>query len=103
MALKPVSGKIESQELNDNFSYLDSDKVGRQELADMTNGITEVFETLEELEDEYPNGKKGLFLVVENGHIYYWEDNEWKDAGEYQSTEWLGLLTSDGEPWEVNE
>lgn len=101
MGLKPVKGKIESQELNDNFSYLDSDKVGRKELADMTNGITEVFETLEELEVEYPNGKRGLFLVVENGHIYHWKDNEWKDAGSYQSTEWMTYMTKQNEEWIV--
>lgn len=100
MSLKPVSGKIESQEINDNFSYLDSEKVSRQELAEMTNGITEVFETFEELEAEYPNGKEGLFLVVKDGHIYYWKD-EWKDAGKYQSTDWLDYMTEQDEEWVI--
>lgn len=32
MAIKPVSGKIESQEINDNFSYLDSEKRGMEKI-----------------------------------------------------------------------
>ena len=42
--------------------------------------------TLAALQTAYPNGTEGVFLVVENGHWYYYA-NGWKDGGVYQATE----------------
>ncbi len=46
MSIKPVSGKIQSQELNDNFSYLDSNKRGKDELVGMSGLTQEVKENM---------------------------------------------------------
>lgn len=87
MSLKPVSGKIESQELNDNFSYLDSIKAGMQDLAKAIKGPTETHDTITVLQNKYPNGADGVHLVLSNKHIYVWKDNNWTDAGPYQAME----------------
>lgn len=34
----------------------------------------------------YPDGADGVFLVLENGHWYYWANGAWVDGGVYQST-----------------
>ena len=41
------------------------------------------FATLAALQTAYPNGTKGVFLVLENGHWYYYVSG-WKDGGVYQ-------------------
>ena len=43
------------------------------------------FPTLSALQSAYPNGTEGVFLVLENGHWYYY-NNGWKDGGVYQAT-----------------
>lgn len=46
MSLKPVSGRIESQELNDNFSYLESEKIGINDEVEMEQLSQEVKEAM---------------------------------------------------------
>ena len=47
------------------------------------------YNTFSELQAAYPNGTDGIFLVLENGHWYYWqaETTSWEDGGVYQSTD----------------
>ncbi|PAD85011.1 hypothetical protein CHH57_01490 [Niallia circulans] len=45
------------------------------------------FNTLSSLQNAYPNGTDGIFLVLENGHIYLWINSSWQDAGVYQGIE----------------
>ena len=46
---------------------------------------TKTFANLSELQKAYPNGASGVMVTVDNGHKYFWQDNQWKDAGLYQS------------------
>lgn len=82
MPIKPVSGEIQAQPLNDNFSYLDS----------KTNAINKgapsgKFTTLADLEAAYPNGNSNIYVVTSNGNWYYWNGNSWTSGGTYQATE----------------
>ena len=45
------------------------------------------FTDLTALRTAHPNGTDGIFLVLENGHWYYWNDtsNAWTDGGIYQA------------------
>ena len=47
------------------------------------------FQTLSLLKTTYPSGTGGIFLVLEDGHWYYWNSDslDWLDGGVYQSTE----------------
>lgn len=47
------------------------------------NQFSATFYTLAALKSAYPNGASGVFLVIENNHIYKWEVNSWVDKGEY--------------------
>lgn len=59
---------------------------------DLTRYVTEsfvqpeAFNSLDELKRAYPSGKKGIFVAVDTGHFYFWQDNAWKDCGPFQST-----------------
>ena len=46
---------------------------------------TKVFDNLAELQKTYPNGADGVMVTVDNGHKYFWQNNQWKDFGVYQS------------------
>ena len=46
-----------------------------------------VYTTLNALKTAYPQGTEGVFLVLENGHIYIWNATVWTDAGAYQGIE----------------
>src|SRR5699024_4722412 len=78
MALKPVKGKIESQELNDNFSYLDS------AIKNIDKGSPKgVYDTVQQLKNAHPNGDSGIYIVGTNW--YFWSNSEWKKGGVYQA------------------
>lgn len=47
--------------------------------------VPETFKDLATLKSAYPNGKNGLFVTVDNGHKYIWQNNQWQDSGIYQS------------------
>lgn len=46
------------------------------------------YTNLTALQTAYPNGADGVFLVLENGHWYYWNSTSsaWSDGGLYQAT-----------------
>ena len=58
---------------------------------DLTRYVTEsfvqpeAFNSLDELKLTYPSGKKGIFVAIDTGHFYVWQDNAWKDCGSFQS------------------
>lgn len=58
---------------------------------DLTRYVTEnfvqpeAFNSLDELKRTYPSGKNGIFVAVDTGHFYFWQDNAWKDGGSFQS------------------
>ncbi|MCC4514085.1 SGNH/GDSL hydrolase family protein [Limosilactobacillus reuteri] len=70
-----------------------NDIATKNELANTQRGITttlsqvainpEAFDTLSALQQTYPNGKAGLFIVAENDHKYMYIDHTWKDCGPF--------------------
>lgn len=95
MALKSVSGKIESQELNDNFSYLAS-------LISSGGGLAlEIFDSLSDLQSTYPNGKEGAYIIKNTGDWYFWNGTEWKVGGAFVQSEFADVLTEQDEEWIV--
>jgi len=97
-------------ELNGNFTKIDSEITGK--MGDISKQITEklsnkadqsyvetmlatavsgapkgFYNTLTALQNAYPQGTAGVFLVLENGHIYIWNGMTWADAGVYQGIE----------------
>ena len=47
--------------------------------------IPETFPDLATLQAKYPKGNIGIFVTADNGHKYIWSNNQWQDAGIYQS------------------
>ena len=56
-----------------------------QNIGSVVATPTKTFANLSELQKAYPNGAVGVMVTVDNGHKYFWQDNQWKDAGVYQS------------------
>lgn len=83
MAIKPVSGEIKAQPLNDNFSYLDS------KASSMIGGPKETFTSLSALNTKYPNGSASAMLVTDsngaNGYLYTWNGSAWIKGPLYQA------------------
>lgn len=79
MAIKPVSGEIKAQILNDNFSALDSN------LANLSIGPFDTYTNLSALQSTYPNGRNGFAVVLESdgktGYMYTWTGATWKKGG----------------------
>ena len=45
-----------------------------------------VYATLTALQNAFPTGTDGNYVVSENGHWYYWNGSAWTDGGVYQAT-----------------
>lgn len=58
------------------------------------------FDTLKELEDAFPSGTTGLYVV--DKYLYGWNGNKWKVVKELGITPWNEFMTTDGEKWEVS-
>ena len=56
-----------------------------QNVGNVVAAPTKVFDNLAELQKTYPNGADGVMVTVDNGHKYFWQNNQWKDFGIYQS------------------
>lgn len=82
MAVKPVSGEIKAQPLNDNFSYLDS------KVEQVNGGPKETFTSFQDLQSKYPNGSNSAMLVTDekgdNGYLYTWSGSNWVKGALYQ-------------------
>lgn len=57
---------------------------------------TKVFANLSALQTAYPNGADGVMVTADNGHKYFWSNNQWTDGGVYQSSQALDALESPG-------
>ncbi|PHY97006.1 hypothetical protein CR166_06110 [Ligilactobacillus salivarius] len=62
-----------------------SNAVLGQNVGNVVATPTKVFDNLAELQKTYPNGADGVMVTVDNGHKYFWQDNQWVDFGIYQS------------------
>ncbi|WP_064467911.1 SGNH/GDSL hydrolase family protein [Lederbergia galactosidilytica] len=82
MPIQPVSGKIVSQELNNNFSYLEST------IKNIDKGSPKgAYEKVADLVATYPNGDDGIYIITGNGYWYFWNGTSWEAGGVYQGTE----------------
>ena len=43
------------------------------------------YDSLDALKATYPSGAKGIFVTIDTGHFYIFENNTWKDCGIFQS------------------
>ena len=79
MAIKPVSGEIKAQVINDNLSYLDS------QISSVSIGPFDTYTSLSALQTAYPNGRNGFAVVLEadgkTGYMYTWNGTTWKKGG----------------------
>lgn len=60
----------------------------KQELKSIVSGTPKgVFATIDDLESSLPNGDTGIYVVIETGHWYYWNNttSSWDSGGVYQS------------------
>lgn len=63
-------------------------KAGKFELEEKLSQMhmePEGFENLDDLKAKYPNGNSNLNVTVNDGHLYIWFNDEWRDCGQYQT------------------
>ena len=66
-----------------------------QNIGSVVATPTKVFDNLSKLKEAYPNGADGVMVTVDNGHKYFWQDNQWVDFGIYQSQGYKVIKSSD--------
>lgn len=88
-----LSGRLDNdQTTGETALELVQDKADRDYVENYLKQISfipETFAKLEYLKNTYPNGRAGIFIVADTGHKYIWANNQWTDAGVYQS---VGLV-----------
>ena len=62
-----------------------SNAVLGQSIGSVVATPTKTFANLSELQKTYPNGADGVMVTVDNGHKYFWKNNDWVDGGVYQA------------------
>lgn len=55
-------------------------------LAKMKTGPVGVSD-VQTLQNTYPNGADGLFVTLDNKHLYMWLNGQWSDAGPYEAAQ----------------
>lgn len=55
-------------------------------LAKMKTGPVGVSD-VQTLQNTYPNGADGLFVTLDNKHLYMWLNGQWSDAGPYETAQ----------------
>ncbi|PAF19761.1 SGNH/GDSL hydrolase family protein [Terribacillus saccharophilus] len=82
-----VGDRLDAEEItfNDQLTKKADQTYVDTVLSNVLDGSpTATFNTLSALKSAYPNGVEGVFLVLENGHIYFWNGTNWEDGGVYQ-------------------
>jgi lysophospholipase L1-like esterase len=81
MPIKPVTGKINAQDINDNLSYLES------VLKSVDKGSPKgAYATLAALQAAYPTGDNNVYVVTADGKWYFWSGSAWAAGGVYQAS-----------------
>lgn len=70
------------ERMDNQENYLNSNI--NSKLAQISS-VPETFTNLAALKSAYPNGRTGIFVTADTGHKYIWSNNQWTDAGVYQS------------------
>ncbi|WP_348920120.1 SGNH/GDSL hydrolase family protein [Enterococcus rotai] len=87
MSITPVSGEIKAQPLNDNFSYLDSEKADYTMVKGLGTGLGGTAASLSQLNSQYPTGEDGFWITQDTNHYYIWKGNAWADMGLFQEAQ----------------
>ncbi|MDT2808392.1 M14 family zinc carboxypeptidase [Vagococcus lutrae] len=86
---KALDSKADKQKTETVLNELERKKADQSfvdaQLSSIVSGAPKgTYKTLQALKEAYPDGTEGVFLVLENGHWYYYADG-WQDGGVYQS------------------
>lgn len=86
---KALDSKADKQKTEKALNELERKKADQSfvdaQLSSIVSGAPKgTYKTLQALKEAYPNGTEGVFLVLENGHWYYYASG-WQDGGVYQS------------------
>jgi len=89
-----LADKAEQSELditNQNVSNLAVEKADQSYVDTQFSNIVDgspkgTYATLTDLQNAYPSGTEGVYVVSGDGNWYYWDGSAWVSGGTYQST-----------------
>lgn len=82
-------GNYYTQEQGEQFENDIDNRVAsvENELSSVASGSPKgVYATLSALESAFPTGTTGIYVVLADGHWYYWNGSAWTDGGVYLSS-----------------
>lgn len=87
-----LTKKANKLETDEKISSLEKQKADQSfvdlQFANIVSGAPKgTYTTLAALNTAFPSGTEGVFLVVADGHWYYWNGSIWADGGLYQGVE----------------
>ncbi|MFL2118549.1 GDSL-type esterase/lipase family protein [Marinilactibacillus psychrotolerans] len=74
---------------NQNISLLQTNKAEQSYVDNQFSNIADgtpkgVYDTVSALQNAYPNGTTGIYVVALDGKWYYWNGSQWNSGGTYQ-------------------
>ena len=94
--LRETANKL-STTIGQQQNYIDANNiVTTKKFTDLSSNLMkyvtesfvqpEAYDNLDTLKKTYPTGAKGIFVTIDTGHFYVYENNDWKDCGAFQSS-----------------
>lgn len=94
-SIKQSANKL-STTIGQQQNYIDANNiVTTKNFSDLSSNLMkyvtesfvqpEAYDSLEILKKTYPTGAKGIFVTIDSGHFYVYENGDWKDCGSFQS------------------
>lgn len=94
--LRETANKL-STTIGQQQNYIDANNiVTTKKFTDLSSNLMkyvtesfvqpEAYDNLDTLKKTYPTGEKGIFVTIDTGHFYVYENNDWKDCGAFQSS-----------------
>lgn len=96
--------KANKSDVNQQINHLENDKADKSYVDYLFTNLDGLqikggFDTLSDLENEYPKGTEGLYVV--DDYLFGWNGSEWAVVKELEVMPWAEFMTEQDEEWVI--
>ena len=97
----------EAQQREEDFGYLEVNKASHDYVDNKISNLDGLnfkgaFNTVQDLENAYPSGTSGLYVIYEDNHWYFWGGSKWEQGRELVTDPLAEYMYEQDEKWEVS-